>query len=58
MIQNDTTFEPRHPLQEIVGQQIGNTLYVVSVACDGKETINQKIQRHILKDDKVSDGVV
>lgn len=58
MIQNDTPFEPRHPLQEIVGQQIGNTLYVVSVACDGKETINQKIQRHILKDDETSEGVV
>lgn len=58
MIQEDTPFEPRHPLQEIIGQQIGNTLYVVSVACDGKETINQKIQRHILKDDKTSEGVV
>jgi len=58
MIQKDTPFEPRDPLQEIVGQQIGNTLYVVSVACDGKETINQKIQRHILKDDKASEGVV
>ena len=58
MIQNDTPFEPTHPLQEIIGQQIGNTLYVVSVSCDGKETINQKIQRYILKDDKTSEGVV
>jgi len=58
MIQDDTLFEPRHPLEEVISQQIGNTLYVVSVACDGKETISQKIQRHILKDDKASEGVV
>ena len=58
MIQDDTPFEPRYPLGEVVSQQIGNTLYIVSVACDGKETISQKIQRCILKDDKTSEGVV
>ena len=56
MLQKDTSFEPTNPLDEIVGQQIGNTLYVVSVSCEGKEPIFKKIGRHICKDENITDG--
>ena len=60
MFPKDTPFQPesRNPLTEVVGHQVGNTLYIVSVTCDGKESINQKIERHILKDDETVGDVV
>ena len=60
MFPKDTPFqpEPRNPLTEVVGHQLGNTLYVVSVTCEGKETLRKKIERHILKADEETTGVV
>ena len=60
MFPKDTPFqpEPRNPLTEVIGHQLGNTLYIVSATCDGKETINQKIERHILKDDETAGDIV
>ena len=60
MFPEDTPFqcEPRNPLTEVVGHQLGNTLYVVSVTYEGKEALRKKIERHILKDDEETAGVV
>ena len=39
MFPKDTAFQPksRNPLTDVVGHQLGNTLYVVSVTCEGKD---------------------